>query len=1082
MTNGVTTGLVGAHDDSSAERRFRAGQRALIQEFKPRRVPLLARAVTADIVFPLVQDMRAEGGGLLSVVADAGSGKTVLLGHLYELLGSSGPSTPVMVRCDQVLLPESPPTAASAPLTGQLPLATALASESLDQAFGAASGAGRLTAALEQFSGEGRVLLLDTLDLLLSRQWADPLCAYLSELSATGTTIVLTCRPREYSAYCGPLTTLVDEGGHKAVVKSVPALDQQEIVDFTRQYLTAKGIRPAIGEEEFGQRLITISSGGAHVGLRRLLSSPLLLGMVCEIFGGTDGHVPQDLTTSGLYARYWAEKVSSTRLTGSQEAMDERIEDKEALCRYMASLLWRESRTRFQDRLTRNRLTGTAGGGPAGLDTGSARRRAALQELCDDGFLNEVEQGAMPIKVVEFRHQTLAEYAVAHWLVELDDERREFYQRLCSDPAGYGFALPVLRHLLGMEDVLHRLDDVVPELRLDDLGIFRNTAFAVANCGNSAHISGLAQEATGRLDQRIVSLWDALEAVTEPGLDAARAVALGGLRDLPHQQVSASVALFGLLSVRRRPGDDVADLAPGIRAVHARRADWPRRGPTVVRQPDEALQDMLGPALEVGAPVSVETVQAVQEDFEAAGRKVREVYIRLVGTPGTPAGSRNTFLRFLVALPDDVFVPADEGARFVATALLEAEPMAERVLDKLITDTDTFPNSRLAQHTARLLARERPVLRDALWRCLDAGSGAVEVRKRAANVLGDLCSEPDVATEVATWFQSLPLPWDKTYSDEVRAVLYGLGRRVSSFIASPEEKTRLDRLLARTAPPERQRGTDRLLEGTLDRETVRRLSLDEVVVVSAGHAHDVTARQAASRLPQASGNGTVLTAAQWRHLLSSRWSGTRRAALSMLDKLLRQGHRQAKDATPALLGCTGPDATPGERQALYTTFDSWLRAFPDNAEPHRRELQVLLRNAAHSGECAGEPAKAWVALVRTCFECALTSPPAERWEQARTALEVYGTGAASGVLPVRGRGRTLGEMLLVRAVGKGVTTPEELVAFIGKWQCGGQCAAVTACSQTASEGAWNPLLQNLLEEGVLCPEAEALLLQLRETE
>ncbi|MFF3500518.1 hypothetical protein [Streptomyces sp. NPDC003247] len=1111
----------GGPDWGAPERRFRSEQTALREQFAPQRVPLLARSYATDVLLPIVQDMRASGaGGLLSVVAEAGSGKTVLLGHLFQLLCDSDgrsdsrsdgndhagegpgsalgppPAPAVLVRCDQVVLPDASP-APPAPRPGE-PLPAVSPTALLDHAFGAAAGSGLLTAAVQQYAGERPVLLLDTLDLLLSPRWSKPLGSYLSELVDIGITVVLTCRPRDYEDHASGLIPAVQGNGRMAVLKDVPALDEDEIVDFTRQFLTDRGIPPAVGEEEFGGRLVALSAGGAHVRLRRLLSSPLLLAMVCEVFGETGGHVPQDLTTSGLYARYWEEKVSRTRLTGSADASDQRIEDKETLCRRMAAFLWHASRTRsrFHDRVPAARLTGSATGTGSAAGTGAGRIRAALRELCDDGFLNTVERG----QVVEFRHQTLAEYAVAQWLVELDDERSDFYDELRERPSERGFALPVLRHLVGMEDTLHQLDDVFPLLPLGDFGVFRNTAFAVANCGNDTYVTALAAEATRRIDQRLRSLWEALETVAGRGLAAARAAALRGLRELPYAQVAEAGGLYGLLAVRRGEGGEAVDLADGVRAVHGRRADWPPLGTTVARQPDQVLQLMLDPALAVGAPVSTGTVRAVEEDFAQAGRATREAFVRLLLAPGTPPGHTAAFLRFLWTLPAEVHVPRAAGAEFVTGAMLGTGRAPEAVLDALITDLDGCPDSRLAQHAAVRLVADRPALRDRLWPHLGPTAGSAEVRLRAANVVGDLCADPAVASDTFARLVAMdvgprtdvgtgtagPTGAEGAPGDDGdgAAVLYGIGQRVLPSLASPDERAELGRWLARLAPPTRRRGREpeRRRGDSPDRDTLRDLPLDRLVEVAADTAHDVTARQAAGSLRAASQQGTLLTAGQWRTLLASRWSGTRRSAVTLLDALLRAQDPAAGLVAPALLTCGGADATPGERQTLYTALDSWLRGYPEGARPHLGTLREVLRGAAESGDCAGEPAKAWVALTRTCFESALKLPEERRAAEARAAFGVYGAAAAAGALPTRGPAAALGVKLLVRAVNHGVVTPEELARLARSWRCGGQCTAVGALVQTAGGGAWSPLLHALLDDGVLCRDAVAALVRLRETD
>lgn len=1094
---------IGEPDYEGPERRFRSEQLALLEQFNPHRVPLLSRSHTTDTLAPIIEDMRASNrGGLLSVVAEAGSGKTVLLGHLFRLLSAGGsgtadggedadghrpPARPptVLVRCDQVTLPEEPP--ASHPGRPGDPPHPTTSADLLDRAFGEAAGAGLLTAAIQQYADKQPVLLLDTLDLLLSPRWSKPLTTYLAHLVDIGTTVVLTCRPRDYENHANGLIPAVQGNGQMAVFKEVPALDQDEIVKFTRQFLVHRGIQPAVGEEEFGERLVTLSAGGPHVRLRRLLSSPLLLAMVCEVFGEKGGHVPQDLTTSGLYARYWEEKVSRTRrLTG--DASDQRIEDKERLCRRMAAFLWGASHSRFHDRMPTTQLTG----GSTGASTGHLR--AALRELCDDGFLNTVERG----QVIEFRHQTLAEYAVAQWLVEVETERQDFYRELRDRPREQGFALPVLRHLIGMEDALHQLDDVFPLLPLDDLGVFRNTAFALANCGNERYLAQLATEATSAADERLRSLWEALETVAGVALPAARTAALRALRELSHARTARVGALYGLLAVRRDLGEECVDLAPGIRAVHERRADWPpAKG--AVQQPDEVLQQMLGPALAVCMPVSAETLRAVMDDFAQAGRKTQEAYIRLFLAIGTPADHTAAYLRFLWGLPPEVHVPADTGAEFVVSATLSTGIAPDAFFEALVTDGEGFPRDRLAQRAAFLLVADRPALRDRLWPHLDPATGSRTAQGRAASVLADLCTDPAFASDTYARLIRINLGPDtgdeaqltesRTDHTEPRdsngtSVLYGLGRRILPSIASPDERAELDRWLARISPPPRQRGTDkeRGPGSSYGRDSIRGLPLNDLVRLAAHETHDVTARQATGRLGPASEQGALLSTDQWISLLASQRSSTRRAAITMLDGLLRSQDDTAGIVAPALLTCTGADVTPGERQVLYTALDSWLRGYPDAAYPHRLPLQKLLREAAEAGYIAGEPAKAWVALARTCFESALKSTEQQRMDHARAALDVYGAGAASDALPTRGSVASFGVALLVRAVNHGITTPEELARLAHSWQCGGQCGAIHAIAQTADGGAWTPLLQELLDNGALCPDAEAELVRLRESD
>jgi hypothetical protein len=365
----------------------------------PRTLPAVSRARLLDLALHR-RDEHAKSSGErqgLALVGDGGIGKSVLLGQLLDRLETGTDHAVVLVECGNV--------ATDAVLTDL---------QSVNTAFGVAADRTRgdlgLLALLEALrdAHDGVTLLVDTLDLVLSETTADGISELLSEAVGLGD-VVVTCRALEFNDHLRALARLT--------VYPMPMLSETEILSWAEHYLQSSTV--ADDHLDFLQSLAGgISESGS---LKQICSLPVRLALACQVFA-VEGHIPENLSVTGLYQAYWEARVRGH--TGHPSAVGEsKAAAALEVARHVVS-----SVGRIAVRVPK-------------ADVPSSHQDG-LKHLVSEGVLKEFPNDW------EFFHQTFAEYAHGRWVLGLGVTSPELTGLVERATTGTGNVWPVVSSLL----------------------------------------------------------------------------------------------------------------------------------------------------------------------------------------------------------------------------------------------------------------------------------------------------------------------------------------------------------------------------------------------------------------------------------------------------------------------------------------------------------------------------------------------------------------------------------------------------------------------------------------------------------
>jgi hypothetical protein len=300
----------------------------------------------------------------------------------------------------------------------------------------------------------------------------------------------------------------------------------------------------------FADKVLALSADNRS--LREILENPLLLALLCDLFG-QDGNVPPDLTVSKLYQRYWQEKIAYSR--ADQSHFDPLAIEKENLCLRIAQRLYELSDNRLYESFYRDDL---------GLNF-TPPMLAAYNDLLSEGVLTQLS-----LSKVHFFHQTLLEYAIAYWLTResASGQRDQFFARLrnTDSVSEQTHWLPVLRQFLAIVDDAN-FEQWVARLPLEHMGIFGAVAYAAASRDRSDALQGLLPIALQLGEPHQRRLQQALMVAPRPLIEATWEVWLVLLRQAEHVTAGNLAELAGTLmerwwsSLQERLGDTVAAIA-----------------------------------------------------------------------------------------------------------------------------------------------------------------------------------------------------------------------------------------------------------------------------------------------------------------------------------------------------------------------------------------------------------------------------------------------------------------------------------------------------------------------------------------
>ncbi len=409
---------------------------------------------------------------VIPILGDAGYGKTTLLGDIYDDLDKelvkSGLGWMALVRCDYLNIDESGDIS---PQT----LAIAIGREVCSVPESITSIVSKLTAKYQR-----GVLLIDTLDILLNRDFVNAFRLVVRDIIDSDTTVVFTCRVKDYSIYFMPeLSKLAGVSEYIRTCK-VEEFDDDEVLKAAEYFMTKKfNLRTKILGQSFGHKINQLSTDKRSI--KSITHHPLLLGLLCDLYG-EKGDVPSELTVSGLYEKYWEAKIADSRLyqRNSSEAIA-----KNKLCLQIAEILFKFA---ISNRYFRQ-----------SLDTSNPKlclsipeNNSAYKELLSEGVLKE-EKG-----MVGFFHQTFLEYGIARRLAThveelLINQLIETIKELKINHAQTYWWF-ILRQLLTIISP-NRFGYYVKQLDIEESNTFATIAFAAGSRNELSQLHNLLKHA-----------------------------------------------------------------------------------------------------------------------------------------------------------------------------------------------------------------------------------------------------------------------------------------------------------------------------------------------------------------------------------------------------------------------------------------------------------------------------------------------------------------------------------------------------------------------------------------------------------
>ena len=446
----------------------------------PRILHRIPRTVVRENYLPSIQQGLSGQPRIIPIIAPAGCGKSTILGDLYDELTQAENGWVGLVLCSTLSLTMSYMhfvsysfVASTFAMPGQVPSSYSAENPSvhqqslIDDAFGKGlcgenRGLVEVATELAQTQGQG-VLLIDTLDLLINRDFVPTFRLILEQIVAQGITVVFTCRDHEYNDYLEPLRERL-LGLAKTVDRyTVPSFSTDEIRLAVETFVSKLDLAQSPQGQAFADNILTLSADNRS--LQDIIQNPLLLALLCDLFA-KDGRVPPDLTVSKLYQRYWQEKVAYSRVDSSSLAP--RALEKDKLCLTIAQNLFSLSHNRLYESIYRDEL---------GIEF-TKPVLEAYNDLLSEGVIEHLPSGKL-----HFFHQTLLEYAIAYFLTRASaqPQRDLLFSQLSAPDTASTHWLPVIRQYLTIVDSEAEFMAVVNQLDLVQLSLFGAVTYAAAS-------------------------------------------------------------------------------------------------------------------------------------------------------------------------------------------------------------------------------------------------------------------------------------------------------------------------------------------------------------------------------------------------------------------------------------------------------------------------------------------------------------------------------------------------------------------------------------------------------------------------
>lgn len=622
---------------------------------------------------------------VVAICGDAGAGKTVVTGQVYDALANNTEANVLVVPCEMVLT--SPQHV-----------------DEFDSEFGHLVGTRIGLVSAVRLLAEGKaspvVVLLDTLDYLLNTTTRPSLVQLFTYLHEAGATVIFSCRWHDYKVMLRPEDVRFGPlAPYTRPPIDLPPLSDPEVVEITKNYLKYHGIRPPTGSDQFAADMLKLAAD--RIPLKNIITNPLLLIMLCDTFAAR-GTIPSDLTTTRLCTNYREEKISRSRKYPANTVI---AHTKLKLWQEVASEMWRLSDKHIALDVPRTALP---------HDSHSID---AYEDLCSEGVL-VLRTGLNSLRV-GFIHQVVAEYSIAMYLRDhARNELDELLASLAREPTVRWYGWQIVRHLMAVAD--HReAEQLLDKLDLSQAPAFRSAVFGLVERWREGLLSRLASYEIFTDD-----LLEALTFVSDDGLPEALDILANIMRRKRPNEVSGAAAKAGLLFVRS-PDLLQLQLTKLLQVLLGiQRGEWgpQKENPSYI---DELLGSLLRPMVENSIKLPESVLVSARELVHGATPIGVRYVIRIHLAHDAPIEGKYDLLRKLLSHPKGNDV--GEEALDLISSVVEWR-LHQRVEDPDNRDSLAFDNCdplaflrgggkisrRLRATAVARAANEHPQLREAI--------------------------------------------------------------------------------------------------------------------------------------------------------------------------------------------------------------------------------------------------------------------------------------------------------------------------------------------------------------------------------
>jgi hypothetical protein len=616
-----------------------------------------------------VRGTPASNTRVLTLRGDAGIGKTVVAGQIYDALIDSSSAAVLVVPCEMVL---------SAPSD-----VDELDSE-FGQIVGRRAGIVSIVRTLAEELSNPIVVLFDTVDYLLTSARRASFIELFLRLREAGATVIFTCRDHDYNVVFGANKARL---GRLTLYTADPvdlkSLDDSEVVEIAISYLDYRQIRPAMGAEQFARRVLDLAAN--NVSLRTIATNPLLLVMLCDTFAegfAEKHHIPPDLTTTSLCREYCNQKTKHSRQRQGDAVFAAR---KLKLWYKISAEMWRRS----DDHITLSV--------PEILLIEDEELVDAYQEFRSEGFLVP-EVGEVRVR---FHHQVIAEYSIAVYLRDVEPgELNRLLDELRREPAKKPYGWQIVRHLLADSQSADESTRLLDKLDLSQAPAFRSAAFGIAEAWHEGLLERLP-----RSKEYIDQLLEALLNIQADGIGEAITVLVDVMKTSQSQQITSAAGIVGLLAVRdsERLHDNLLSALEVIREFQ----DGEREAPGVKRgYMGWTLNSLLQPIIDRQVALDDSVLKALRRSILPGTSPIGvRAIIRAYLVDGVAKGHRRALLAYVLAHPR-ANETSEEGVELVTSTVKWRLNSSSQARDQI----DAVEFLRAGEETSEVL-RARAVAR-----------------------------------------------------------------------------------------------------------------------------------------------------------------------------------------------------------------------------------------------------------------------------------------------------------------------------------------------------------------------------------